>query len=90
MTRLSTISKHTEAGSGTPFARLLGSEIKRRRVALQLSQTEVGRPLSRAFLSSIENGRMTPSLPSLVIIAKRLNSSAAAILATVESQLEDP
>jgi transcriptional regulator with XRE-family HTH domain len=74
---------------GTPFARLLGMEIKRRRLALQLSQAEVGHPLSRAFLSSVERGRMTPSLPSLVIIARRLNSSAAVLLASVESQLED-
>ena len=35
------------------------------------------RPLSRAFLSSVEKGRITPSLPSLVIIARRLNSTGA-------------
>jgi transcriptional regulator with XRE-family HTH domain len=83
------MTKQAEAGGSTPFARLLGKEIKRRRIALRLSQAEAGAPLSRAFLSSIECGRMTPSLPSLVIIARRLNSSAAAILASVEAQLED-
>jgi len=84
------MAKHSEAGGSTPFARLLGKEIKRRRIALSLSQAEAGAPLSRAFLSSVESGRMTPSLPSLVIIARRLNSSAASILASVESQLEEP
>jgi transcriptional regulator with XRE-family HTH domain len=89
MVRISIIAKHRQAGRNTQFARLLGSEIKRRRVELRLSQAEVGWPLSRAFLSSVESGRMAPSLPSLVMIAKRLNSSAAAILASVESELED-
>ncbi len=87
--RMSTITKHALAGGGTPFAGLLGQEIRRRRLALRLSQTEAGHPLGRAFLSSVENGHLTPSLPSLVIIARRLNSSAAAILAAVEAQLED-
>jgi transcriptional regulator with XRE-family HTH domain len=87
--RMSTITKHETAGAGTSFARLLGLEIRRRRVALRLSQAEAGHPLGRAFLSSVENGRLTPSLPSLVIIARRLNSSAAAILAAVEQQLEE-
>ena len=87
--RVSTITKHATAGNGSRFARLLGREIRRRRRLLRLSQAEVGRPMSRAFLSSVESGRITPSLPSLLIIARRLNSSAAAILARVERQLED-
>lgn len=87
--RMSTITKHNLAGNGSPFAVLLGQEIRRRRVALHLSQAEVGEPLSRAFLSSVEKGRITPSLASLVIIARRLNSSAAAIIECVEVVLED-
>ena len=86
--RVSTITKHETAGNGSRFAVLLGQEIRRRRRVLRLSQAEVGRPMSRAFLSSVERGRITPSLPSLLIIARRLNSSAAAILAGVERQLE--
>lgn len=87
---MSTIAKQTRAGRGTTFAQVLGQEIKRRRTELRLSQADAGYPLGRAFLSSVEKGRSTPSLPSLVIIARRLNSSAAAILAAVEAQLEDP
>lgn len=86
--RVSTIAKHRIAGQGTSFSRALGAEIRRRRVALGLSQGSVGEPLSRAFLSSVESGRAVPSLPSLLMIARRLNSTGAAILASVESELE--
>jgi transcriptional regulator with XRE-family HTH domain len=54
-----------------------------------MSQDSVGKPLSRAFLSSVESGRSVPSLPSLLMIARRLNSTGAAILASVESELEE-
>lgn len=87
--RVSTIAKHSDAGSGTVFARILGREIRRRRIELGLSQASVGRPLSRAYISSVEAGRLTPSLPSLLLIARRLNSSAAAILSVVEMTLEE-
>lgn len=58
-------------------------------MALGLSQDSIGRPLSRAFLSSVESGRTVPSLPSLLMIARKLNSTGATILASVESQLEE-
>ena len=86
--RTSTIAKHLTAGDRTLFAQLLGVEIRERRVALGLSQAAAARPLSRAFLSSVESGRLTPSLSSLLIIARQLNASAATILASVESKLE--
>jgi transcriptional regulator with XRE-family HTH domain len=53
-----------------------------------MSQASVGQPLSRAFMSSVESGRTTPSIPSLLMIAERLNMSAGAILASVEAQME--
>ena len=90
MVRLSTITKQRTAGSGSSFARVLGAEIRRRRLALGLSQDELGRPLSRAFLSRVESGRVVPSLASLLMIARRLNSTGATILASVETQLEGP
>jgi transcriptional regulator with XRE-family HTH domain len=87
--RLSTIAKQSMAGGGTEFSRLLGAEIRRRRVELGLSQDSIGRPLSRAFLSSVESGRTVPSLPSLLMIARKLNSTGANILASVERHLEE-
>ena len=86
--RMSTIAKQSAGGSGSAFAKALGGELRRRRIALGLSQSTVGRPLSRAFLSSVESGRMVPSLASLLMIARQLNTTAAAILAAVERQQE--
>ena len=57
-------------------------------MALGLSQATAARPMSRAFLSSVERGRFTPSLPGLLIIARQLNTSAATLLEAVEVQLE--
>jgi transcriptional regulator with XRE-family HTH domain len=68
----------------------LGRVIRRRRLALGLSQANAAMPLSRAFLSLVEHGRLTPSLPSLLILARRLDTSASDILRSVESELEDP
>lgn len=89
LVRLSTIAKHFAGGPDTAFSRALGDEIRRRRMDLGLSQSRVGRPLTRAFMSSVECGRVVPSLPSLLLIAGRLNSTAGAILTSVETQLED-
>jgi hypothetical protein len=52
--RMSTIAKQREAGPGTRFARVLGKEVRKRRIALGRSQASVGRPLTRAFLSSLQ------------------------------------
>lgn len=86
--RLSTIAKHSTTGNHSTFSRVLGDEIRRRRIELGLSQASVGQPLSRAFVSSVERGRLTPSLPSFLMIARRLNTSGADILRSVELQLE--
>jgi transcriptional regulator with XRE-family HTH domain len=78
--RTSTIAKHRAYGPDSDFARLLGAEIHRRRLALGLSQLELAGPLSKAFVSLIEHGRVVPSLPSLVLIARRLETSPGALL----------
>jgi transcriptional regulator with XRE-family HTH domain len=70
------------------FAKALGYEIRQRREALGLTQTLAAGPLTRAFVSSVERGRFTPSLSSLLIIARQLNTSAAIILEAVDLQLE--
>jgi transcriptional regulator with XRE-family HTH domain len=86
--RLSTIAKQSTTGSGSAYARALGGEVRRRRRALGLSQSIVSDPLTRGFLSSVEAGRTIPSIPSLVMIARRLHTTAAAILESVDRQLE--
>ena len=86
---MSTITKHLEAGGGSSFACALGMELRRLRTDAGLTQRAVGNPMSRSFICLVEQGRVTPSLPSLLIIARRLNTSAAAILAAVEVAMED-
>jgi DNA-binding XRE family transcriptional regulator len=88
--RKSTIAKHSKAGTGSAFARALGNEIRHRRRELGLTQETVARPMGRAFLSLVERGRLTPSLGSLLIIAQRLDTSAAEILRSVDAILEEP
>jgi transcriptional regulator with XRE-family HTH domain len=70
--RLSTIYKSRVAGDGSTLADALGETIRERRLQLGLSQAEIGDPLSRAFVSLVENGRVTPSLGSLTLISEHL------------------
>jgi transcriptional regulator with XRE-family HTH domain len=81
--RTSTIAKHRDFGPDSDFARSLGAEIHRRRVALGLSQLELAGPLSKAFVSLIEHGRVVPSLPSLALISQRLRTSPGLLLLSV-------
>ncbi len=81
--RSSTIAKHRAFGPDSEFARRLGAEIHRRRIALGLSQRQLAEPMSRAFVSLVEHGRVVPSLPSLALIADRLQTSPAALLLAV-------
>jgi transcriptional regulator with XRE-family HTH domain len=77
------------AGTGTAFAQALGREIRRRRRELGLTQESAASPMGRAFLSLVERGRLTPSLGSLLIIARQLDTSAADILRSVDASLEE-
>jgi transcriptional regulator with XRE-family HTH domain len=79
---MSTITKHRESAS-----RGLGAEIKRQRQAKGLTQTELGRPLTRAFVSSVEHGRCLPSLAALAHFADRLSVSPADLLDSVKHEL---
>ena len=68
-------------------ARRLGQEIRARRANLRLSQAAVARPMTRAYVSAIENGQCVPSLSALLLIAQRLNTTAAELLAAVNPEL---
>jgi transcriptional regulator with XRE-family HTH domain len=79
---MSTITKHRRAATIS-----LGAEIRRRRRALGLTQTDLGAPLTRAFVSAVEHGRCLPSLAALALFAERLNSSPAELLDPVKQEL---
>jgi transcriptional regulator with XRE-family HTH domain len=65
----------------------LGSELRRRRLAANLSQDTVSGPLTRAYLSQVESGRTMPSLAALIVLAERLGTSADEILRGVNITL---
>jgi transcriptional regulator with XRE-family HTH domain len=65
----------------------LGLELRRRRLAAHLSQVEMSAPLTRAFISQVESGRTLPSLPTLIVLAERLGTSADEILKSVNQAL---
>ena len=68
----SSISKPATRGPDLEFATALGHAIRARRQAIGLTQTELGFPLTKGFVSEVERGRTVPSLRSLVLIAERL------------------
>jgi transcriptional regulator with XRE-family HTH domain len=70
---LSSIAKQRGGGAiGEAAREALGAEIRRLRRARGLTQAELAAPLTRAYVSSVEHGRVTPSLASLILFARRL------------------
>jgi transcriptional regulator with XRE-family HTH domain len=81
---LSTISKHPAWAPRPEFASALGRELRAMRVALGLSQAEVAAPFTRAFVSSIEAGRVLPSLAALCVISGHLGVGPGELLVRVD------
>lgn len=84
--RLSTITRQRARlgpgpGTGHPG---VGRELRRRRIALGISQAALGTPLSRAYVSAVETGRVVPSLPALEHMVSRLGGSLSDFFAAVE------
>jgi transcriptional regulator with XRE-family HTH domain len=65
----------------------LGCELRRRRLAANLSQDQASGPLTRAYVSQIESGRTMPSLAALIVLAEQLGTSADEILRGVNIAL---
>lgn len=53
------------------------------RTSRQLSQAELGRPLTRAYISLIEHDRAVPSIRTLLALAARLGVDPGELLAAV-------
>ena len=85
--RTSTIDKSHMSGGGYAFATALGATIRERRRGLGLSQAELGSPLSRAYVSRVEHGHLSPSLGSLLLIAQRLGMPAWELLRLVNNRM---
>jgi transcriptional regulator with XRE-family HTH domain len=52
-----------------------------------MTQTELGWPMTRGFVSAVEHGRCLPSLAALAQFAARLDVSAAELLDPVKHEL---
>lgn len=63
--------------------RRLGHEIRERRRAAGLTQAELGRPLTRAYVGMLEAGLALPSLPTLIVLAERLGITPEELIHSV-------
>jgi transcriptional regulator with XRE-family HTH domain len=52
-----------------------------------MTQSDIGQPFTRAYVSSVESGRCVPSLSALLLIADRLHTTGGAILDAVNPRL---
>ena len=80
---LSSIYQH-DPRRNEPFAALLGSRIRDLRVRAGLTQTQLGAPRTRSFISAVEHGRALPSLRALVQMSERLGLPVAVLLDELE------
>jgi HTH-type transcriptional regulator, quorum sensing regulator NprR len=62
-------------------ARLIGERVRAARVATNLTQQELaGTTYTKSYISAVEHGKMTPSLPALHVLAERLDRPLSYLL----------
>ncbi len=86
LVRKSSIAKHLGWGPGSDFATTLGARVRKLRLERRMTQGQVGGPLSRAFISAVEHGRVVPSLAALNLMAQRMNVPVDELLPGVNRQ----
>lgn len=74
-------------GAQSFYGIAIGAELRSRRLEAGLSQRSLGTPLSGAYVSSVEGGRVVPSLPALLMMLDRLNVSAPIYFEAVNCRL---
>lgn len=52
-----------------------------------MTQSSLGAPLTRAFVSSVEHGRTIPSIPALALLADRLEVPLDEFFSGVKEQM---
>ena len=65
------------------WAAELGARIRHRRQALGLTQTELGAPFTKSYVSAIEHGKAVPSLRALWVLSGRLGVGVGDLTNTV-------
>jgi len=83
----SSISKLPDLRANSEFARTLGRAVRERRRARGLTQTQLGDPFTKGFVSEVERGRSLPSLRALTFLAGRLEVPLSELLGEVKGGL---
>ena len=83
----SSISKLSDLRPNSEFALALGQAIRDRRRAKGLTQSELGHPFTKGFVSEVERGRSLPSLRALTFLADRLDVPVSELLGEVKNGL---
>jgi transcriptional regulator with XRE-family HTH domain len=83
----SSISKLLDVRANSEFALALGRMIRERRRARGLTQTQLGRPFTKGFVSEVERGKSLPSLRALTFLADRLEMPLSELLGEVNGGL---
>ena len=78
--RKSSIAKHLGCGPGSPSAVALWERVREQRRRRGLTQSELGHPLSRSYVSALEKGLTLPSLGTLWLLSDRLGVSVAELI----------
>jgi transcriptional regulator with XRE-family HTH domain len=61
----------------------LATVIRTRRHAAGLTQSQLGSPLTKAFVGQLEAGLALPSLPTFIVLAERLGMTPEDLLRAV-------
>ena len=83
----SSISKLPDVRPNSEFAQTLGRAIRERRQARGLTQSQLGDPFTKGFVSEVERGRSLPSLRALTFLADRLHVPMSELLGEVKGGL---
>ena len=83
----SSISKLPDLRPNSHFSRTLGQAIRERRRARGLTQSELGDPFTKGFVSGVERGKSLPSLRALKFLADRLEVPLGELLDQVKRGL---
>jgi transcriptional regulator with XRE-family HTH domain len=65
----------------------VGLTLRRHRLARSMTQRALGQPMTRSYVSSVEAGRTTPSLPALRLMVLRLDMTLADFFSEVDGEL---
>jgi len=69
---------------GSSRSTTLWTRIRELRIRAGLTQAELGAPMTRSFVSAVENGRAVLSLPALTLMSSRLDVPVAELLRGLE------